>query len=50
MEVTREQLRHLVDVVWQYIWEDESVPSTATADELIDKALLTEIRKNKDDV
>ena len=37
--VDRESLRHLVDVVWQYVNEDESVPSTHTADKLIDKAL-----------
>ena len=46
----RKVLRHLVDIVWQHIWEDQSVPSTAVADDLIDKALLTEIRKNKDGV
>ena len=48
-EEGRKALRHLVDVVWQHIWEDQSVPATAVADELIDKALLTEIRKNKND-
>lgn len=38
-EKKRKELRHLIDVVWGYIYEDESVPATSTADELIDKAL-----------
>jgi len=37
--VNRESLRHLVDVVWQHIYEDESVPATYVADELINKSL-----------
>ena len=35
----RKFLRELIDVVWQHIWEDESVPATSTADELINKAI-----------
>jgi len=35
--VTRAELRALVDAVHSYCYEDESVPSTATADGLIDK-------------
>ncbi|MBA5203072.1 hypothetical protein H2Y57_05145 [Pectobacterium aroidearum] len=34
----REQLRNLVDVVWNAVTESEEVPSTKWADELIDKA------------
>jgi len=37
-EETRKQLRHLIDVVWNHVHEDESVPSTLIADELINKA------------
>jgi len=40
--VNRESLRHLVDVIWGHIYEDESVPSTYVADQLIDKALHIE--------
>ena len=34
----RKQLRHLIDLVWNHVHEDESVPSTMLADTLIDKA------------
>ena len=37
-EETRKQLRHLIDVVWNHVHEDESVPSTLIADDLINKA------------
>ena len=37
-EEGRKQLRHLIDLVWNHVHEDESVPSTMLADELIDKA------------
>ena len=37
-EENRKQLRHLIDLVWNHVHEDESVPSTMLADELIDKA------------
>lgn len=37
-EETRKQLRHLIDLVWNHVHEDESVPSTMLADDLIDKA------------
>ena len=33
----RKKLRELIDVVWNYVYEDTSVPSTSTADMLIDK-------------
>ena len=46
--MNRKRLRHLVDLVWQHIWEDQSVPSTTVADELIDRALLVEISENKE--
>lgn len=38
IQPNREQLRHLVDVVWNAVTESEEVPSTEWADELIDKA------------
>ena len=34
----RKQLRHLIDTVWNHVHEDESVPSTVLADDLINKA------------
>ena len=37
-EETRKQLRHLIDLVWNHVHEDESVPSTLIADDLINKA------------
>lgn len=37
--VDRDFLRHLVDVVWGYAYEDDSVPSTYLADQLIDKSM-----------
>ena len=37
-EETRKQLRHLIDLVWNHVHEDESVPATQVADNLIDKA------------
>ena len=40
--VNRDSLRHLVDVIWGYVYEDESVPSTHIADQLIDKVLKIE--------
>jgi hypothetical protein len=39
----RKFLRHLIDVVWGHVYEDESVPATAVADELIDKAVASQI-------
>lgn len=36
-EPSHQTMRDLVDVVWSHIYEDESVPSTQVADELIQK-------------
>jgi len=36
-EKDRKKLRELIDVVWNYVYEDTSVPATSTADMLIDK-------------
>ena len=38
-EEGRRFLRHLVDNVWQHIWEDQSVPATSTSDKLINEAI-----------
>jgi hypothetical protein len=46
----REFLRHLIDVVWSHVYEDESVPATAVADELIEKAYASQIGEKKPDV
>lgn len=35
----RKQLRHVVDIVWNYMTESEEVPSTPLADKLIDDAI-----------
>ena len=43
----REFLRHLIDVVWNHVHEDESVPATAVADELIGKAIASQIEEMK---
>lgn len=37
--LTRTQLRHLIDHVWQTCKESEEVPATEWADKLIDEAL-----------
>lgn len=37
--LTRVQLRHLVDCVWQECTESEAVPATDWADKIIDEAL-----------
>ena len=40
LSVSRQDLRSLVDLVHGYCYENESVPSTETADGLIDKWLV----------
>lgn len=45
--LNRKQLRHLIDVVWNHVYEDESVPSTLVADSLINKALKNENNRIK---
>lgn len=37
--VSREELRRLIDIVWNEATESTAVPSTESADRLIDKAL-----------
>jgi len=39
VQFDRKFLRDLVDIVWNHITESEEVPSTMTADKLIDKAI-----------
>ena len=43
----KEFLRHLIDVVWNHVHEDESVPATAVADDLIEKAIFSKIDEFK---
>jgi hypothetical protein len=40
LRLTRDDLRRLVDIVWNEATESTAVPSTKWADRLIDKALL----------
>jgi len=40
-EEGRRFLRHLIDVVWNYVTESTEVPATSTADNLIDEATKT---------
>ena len=40
-EEGRKFLRHLIDVVWNYVTESTEVPATSTADNLIDEATKT---------
>ena len=41
------RLRHLINVVWNYVTESEEIPSTIVADKLIDEAfnVTKELRK-----
>jgi len=49
-QTERKRLRELVDAVWSHVNEDESVPSTSTADKLIYKVFnQNEETKNKID-
>lgn len=43
----REFLRHLIDTVWNHVYENKSVPATQVADDLIDEAIASQIEDMK---